>query len=69
MSQELVDIDCKVVRETERAILIEDGSEVPAPFGSGKVARQVWLPKSLAEDNGDGTVTIPRWVAEREGLV
>lgn len=53
----LTDIACEVRRESERAWLIFDGSV------------EVWLPKSLAEDNGDGTFTLPEWLATEKGLV
>lgn len=53
----LTDIACEVRRETERAWLIFDGE------------REVWLPKSQVENNGDGTFTLPDWLASEKGLV
>lgn len=32
-------------------------------------AKEVWLPKSKCEDNGDGTWSVPEWLAIKEGLV
>jgi hypothetical protein len=52
----LTDIACQVRRETERAWLIFDGSV------------EVWLPKSQVENNGDGTFTLPEWLATEKGL-
>ncbi len=28
-----------------------------------------WLPKGLVEDNGDGTATMPEWLAREKGLI
>ena len=52
-----VEIEGEVVRETERAWLIDvDGDEI-------------WLPKSICTDNEDGTFTVPEWLAIEKGLV
>lgn len=53
----LTDIACVVRVETARAWLVFDGD------------REVWLAKSLAEDNGDGTFTMPEWLASEKGLI
>jgi hypothetical protein len=55
---ELVDIDVVEVRaETPLAWLLHDGSKTE------------WVPKSQAEDNGDGTFTMPRWLAKEKGFI
>lgn len=54
---DLVDVAIELRHETDRAYLVFDGD------------KEVWLPKSLAELNTDGTVTIPEWLAHREGLI
>lgn len=54
---DLVEIAAELRHETERALLIYDGSE------------QIWLPKSLVEDNMDGTFTMPEWLAKDKGLI
>ena len=41
----------------EGAYLINDGE------------KDFWLPKKLTEDNGDGTFTIPEWLAVEKGIV
>lgn len=46
----------EVVTETEKAILFDLGHD------------EVWLPKSLVEDNGDGSFTIPYSVAIEKGI-
>lgn len=53
----LCDIAAEVKRETEKAWLIFDG------------AKEVWLPKSQAEHNPDGTFTMPEWLATEKGLI
>jgi hypothetical protein len=40
-----------------RAVLVNDGD------------KDYWLPKSLAENNRDGTFTIPEWLAIEKGIV
>lgn len=62
MPQEMVDIDCEIVDETDRAYLVAiDDNEF-------------WVPKSLSEweeksNKIDGTLTVARWFAEKEGMV
>lgn len=55
--RELVDIDAKVKAETEKAWLLDDGK------------RTVWVPKSQVENNGDGTFTLPVWLARDKELI
>lgn len=53
----LVDIEAKLIRKTEGgALLIDDGSV------------RVYVPAALVEDNRDGTMTLPFWLAEEKGL-
>ena len=59
MRSEIVDIECDVLGETEKAIRIRD-------HNTGKV---VWLPLSQVEVSDEHFVTIPRWLAEEKGLV
>lgn len=53
----LCDVAAEVRRETDKAWLIFDG------------AREVWIPKSQAEQNPDGTFTMPEWMANEKGLL
>ncbi len=57
MSKKLADIECEIIATTEKAIRIDDGKE------------KHWLPKSLVEDNRDGTITLPEWLAKENGLI
>ncbi len=53
-----VDIDVEIRRETERAFLVFDG----------KI--ELWLPKRYVRNNqDDGTITIPEWLALDQGLI
>lgn len=54
---ELIDIAADLTYETEKAFLISDGG------------KPVWVPKSYVENNGDGTWTMPLWLAKDKGLV
>ena len=58
MKSDLVDIDAEVRHETNDAYLLDHGGKEPA-----------WAPKSLVEDNGDGTFAMPEWLAIEKGMV
>jgi hypothetical protein len=53
----LCDISAEIRVETARAWMVTDGTQ------------EVWLPKSQAEHNGDGTFTLPEWLAMEKGLI
>lgn len=57
MADRLTDIAGEKRAETEKALQIYDG------------ARAEWVPKSLVEDNGDGTFTMPEWLAKDKGFI
>lgn len=54
---ELYDFHAELKHETEMAYLVTDGD------------KDYWLPKSMTENNGDGTFTLPQWLAEEKGIV
>ncbi len=54
---DLVDISAEVKGETEKVLRLFDGSKTE------------WVPKSLVEDNGDGTFAMPEWLAKDKGLL
>ena len=54
---DLTDIAAELRHETDKAWLIFDGD------------KEVWLPKSQVENNGDGTFTMPEWLAHDKGLI
>jgi tRNA-splicing ligase RtcB len=51
--------DASVIDETpgDKAFLVNDGD------------KDYWLPKAMTENNGDGTFTIPEWLAIEKGIV
>ena len=54
----IVEIRGEIVKETERALLIDFGQDEPE-----------WFPKSQITDNKHGTFEIPRWLAEEKGAI
>lgn len=54
---DLVEIDATKLSETENALYISDGST------------RAWVPKSQVEDNGDGTFSMPSWLARDKGFI
>lgn len=57
MTRELIDIAAQKTGETDKAFRLDDG------------ARVEWVPKSQVEDNGDGTFTMPEWLAQEKGFI
>lgn len=57
MTEKLYDFAGEQRRETDKALLIFDGT------------KEAWLPKAITQDNGDGTYTIPEWLAIEKELV
>jgi hypothetical protein len=55
--EKLIDIEAEVRGETEKALRLFDGKTT------------AWVPKSQVEDNGDGTFTMPTWLAKERGFV
>jgi hypothetical protein len=56
-NSELFDMAAQIKAETERAYLLTDGT------------CEAWVPKSQVEDNGDGTFTLPAWLAADKGFL
>ena len=56
--QKLIDIEATIEHETEKALLLDFGEEASA-----------WVPKSVVEDNGDGTFTMPYKWAFDKGMI
>jgi hypothetical protein len=55
--RELTDIAAEIQGETEKAWRLFDGS------------KSEWVPKSQVENNGDGTFTMPEWLARNKGFI
>lgn len=54
---ELYDFAAEQRHETEKAVLLFDGE------------KEIWVPKAQTQDNGDGTFTIPEWLAIEKELI
>jgi hypothetical protein len=61
---DLIEIAAEKRADREKAVAIYDGRD----DDSGKEI-WTWLPKSQIEDNGDGTFTMPEWLALEKGLI
>lgn len=57
MKSSLVDIAADLRHETPKAFLLHDGIKTE------------WVPKSQVENNGDGTFTMPEWLAKDKGFI
>ena len=56
-SDSIINIAVEKRMETEEGLLIFDGT------------KRTWLPKSLVEENDDGTFAMPSWLAQEKGLI
>lgn len=56
-SERLTDIAAEIRGESEKAFRLFDG------------ANTEWVPKSQVENNGDGTFTMPEWLAQDKGFI
>lgn len=57
MKSNLIDIEARLVHETEKAWLLDTGEDKPT-----------WVAKSVAEFDGE-TLTIPEPIAQEKGLI
>jgi len=57
MPKKLIDIAAEIRVETDLAWKLFDG----------KI--EAWVPKSQVEDNGDGTFTMPEWLATEKDFI
>ena len=66
----LIDIECEIRNDdpTKLAFAITDGSTTENDDGD-QVEDWVWIPRSQAEINDDGTVTMPEWLALEKGFI
>lgn len=60
-SVEYVTLHCEVLRTTDKAVLVELNGE------------EVWIPRSQCEggddiDEGDDSINVTRWFADKRGL-
>lgn len=57
MSERLTDIEAQLRAETDKAYLLFDGKN------------KAWVPKQHVENNGDGTFTMPEWLAQDKEFI
>lgn len=57
MRSDLVDLEARLIHETEKAWLLETENEP-----------SIWIAKSLGEFDGE-TLTIPKRIAQEKGLI
>ncbi len=63
--QEPIEFDCELTNETPKAYKVKI-------FVTAKKSKELWLPKSQVElvANRKGSkVTVPHWLAEKDGLL
>lgn len=65
----LIDIALIIRHETDGAYLVADGSSEVKKGDTSPSERRIWVPKSQVEDNGDGTFTMPEWLALDKGFI
>lgn len=53
----LIEIAAEVIHETDKAYLLFDG------------VRKAWVPKSVTQDNEDGTFTMPERLAQEKEFI
>ena len=63
----LVNITCEVVARREKSIAVADGTT--EKYQGREKLKWFWLPLSVTQENDDGTVTIPEWLAQERGLI
>jgi hypothetical protein len=66
-SDKLVDVECVVRLRREKAIAVADGTMLDKGTRHER-EKYFWLPLSLVQENDDGTVTMPEFLAIEKGL-
>ena len=64
----LVDVECVVRMRREKAIAVADGTMLDKGTRHER-EKYFWLPLSQCQENDDGTVTMPEWLALEKGLI
>jgi hypothetical protein len=67
--KELIDISAVIRHETDYAYLLYDGRSEIKKGDTVPSELRVWVPKSQVENNGNGTVTMPEWLAQEKGFI
>lgn len=69
MDNKLIDVSAELRHETDKAYLLYDGRMEEEVGGKNKKELRIWVPKTMVEDNGDGTYTMPEWLALEKGFI
>lgn len=69
MKKQLIDISAVIRHETDSAYLLFDGTMEIKKGDTVKSEKRVWVPKSMVENNEDGTFTMPEWLALDKGFI
>lgn len=69
MTERLIDISAILRHETDSAYLLYDGRSEIKKGDTTPSELRVWVPKSITENNGDGTFTMPEWLAKDKGFI
>lgn len=56
-NHDIIEIAADRRGETDKAFQLYDGNKI------------AWVPKSQVEDNGDGTYSLPEWLAMDKGFI
>lgn len=69
MKKELIEISAVIRHETNNAYLLYDGRTETKKGETVPSEIRTWVPKSMVEDNGDGSFTMPEWLALDKGFI
>ena len=69
MKSDLINIAAALRHETKSAYLLADGRSEIKKGDAAPSELRIWVPKSQVEDNGDGTFTMPEWLALEKGFI
>lgn len=61
---EVVTLTLDFIQDRDKSIVVSDGRK----DDKGNLV-WIFLPKSVTEDHGDGTYSLPMWLATEKGLV
>lgn len=68
-SNKLIDISAEIRHETDKAYLLYDGRSETKKGDTIPSELRIWVPKTMVEDNGNGTYTMPEWLALEKGFI
>lgn len=69
VKKELVDISAIIRHETDGAYLLFDGRTEVKKGDTKPSELRVWVPKTMIDNNEDGTFTLPFWLAKDKGFI